>query len=418
MPSDKPHVERGKLLYQQNRYAQALTELAQVRPSDEQYLEAMLYKAHVLSQLNRHQEALTVADELLHELPDVAQVLALKGDILHQLGREDEALTFIEEAIRQDPSDDDFWASASAIYFDKKQFDKALDMAGEGLRLDPTNSVCLNMRALSLTKLNRPDEAANAISDTLAENPDDAYSHAASGWALLEAGNHKQARTHFAEALRRAPGMTWAEGGMLEAIKAKNPVYRLFTGYYFWLGKQTNQNQWLFIVGTYFVLRWLRGIENPNVIIQIAKVGLISFFWLGWFVEPVFNVLMLGDKDGRHLLSDRQRDRYRYVAALLGLGVPLALAGYVLGGSWMTYLFIPGAILLGLALPLSAWIEVDKPKNRKRMRLIFSIMAITGAGTLLLLPFNMPIAILLSVFGVELLGFMILRNFLLINEND
>lgn len=414
-------LERGKLLYEQSRYALAIGEFQQVLAQDPDDTQALYFQAHSLLHLDRHQEALAVANTLLGLIPGEPIALELKASVLMQLNQLTEALALIEEAIEQDPTEESYWATASTIHYERKDFDKALAAAEEGLALDPGNLVCRNFRMLCLNKLGRADEVAASVEETLAEDPDNAFSHASAGWALLEADNHKQARVHFGEALRLEPGMDWARGGMLEAIKAKSVFFRLFLRYSFWIGQQKNQNQWLFIFGVGFVLRLMRRIPDPTGIISIVRVLLIAFIWLTWFIDPIFNVLMLADSDGRHVLTDRQRDRYRYVAALLGVGVPAALIGYFTlssVGNDLPALFISGLILLGLALPLSAWTEVDLPKNRSRLRLVFWIMATTAALAIVTMPFSTTGMLFAVLFAVEMVLFMLLRNYLSIHEQD
>lgn len=421
MTFPNPNLERGKLLFEQNRFEQALQALQQALADNPDDDEALLYQCYALMQLDRNAEALELANRLLQQQPDNPYLLNLKAKVLSQLKRGPEALALVEEAIQQLPDEETFWATACALHFDQKDYEKALEAATEGLRLDPSNTVCLNIRTLTLTKLHRTDELASAIEETLAEDPGDAFSHASAGWALLEAGNHKQARVHFAEALRIAPGLKWAEQGMLQAIKAKNVVYRFFLKYYFWSSNLKSQNQWLLIIGIYFLTSWLDKLENPTILVTVGQVLLVGFIWLTWFIDPLFNVMMLFDKDGRHLLSDRQRDRYRYVAAMLAFGVPISIMGFAMPSRDSLVLFMlfgAGLVSLGLVLPLSGWIEVDQEKNRNRMRWVFGIMAATGGLSVLLMPFSSSALTVLSVFFYELIAFMFFRNYLLIQEVD
>lgn len=414
-------LERGKLLYEQSRYELAIREFQQVLAQNADDTEALYFQAHSLLHLDRHQEALEVANTILGLLPGEPFALELKARVLIQLNQLKEALTLIEEAIEQDPAEESFWATATVIHYEQKDYDKALATAEEGLSLNPANLICRNFRTLCLNKLGRADEVAESIEDTLAEDPDSAFSHASAGWALLEARNHKQARVHFAEALRLEPGLDWARRGMLEAIKAKNVFFRFFLRYTFWISQQKNQNQWLFIIGLSFALRAMRQIPDPTGIISIIRVLLIAFVWLSWFIDPVFNVLMLSDRDGRHLLTDRQRDRYRYVAALIGVGLPAAVLGYLTlsnSSDRPLTLLVSGLVLVGLVLPLSAWIEVETPKNRTRMRLVFLIMAVTAGLAILLLLFSPTGFLFVSVFAIEMILFMLLRNYLIIQEHD
>ena len=68
-----------------------------------------------------------------------------------------------------------------------------------------------------------------------ARDPDDAFSHANQGWTLLEQGNRKKAMEHFRESLRLDPTNGWAQAGLVEAIKAGNPVYAVMLKYFLWI---------------------------------------------------------------------------------------------------------------------------------------------------------------------------------------
>nr|WP_266363735.1 tetratricopeptide repeat protein [Tellurirhabdus rosea] len=418
----EPTLERGRLLYSQGRYHQALTAFRNVLTVDPGNPEAMLMLAYTLIQLEQPAEALDVANDLLRQWPDQAVVLDLKARAYLGLKQPKEALRSAQEAIHLDPSDADYWGTASLIHYQEKDFSDALHHAEQGLQLDPSQEVCLNIRNLCLAKLGRSDELPVSIEETLAEDPGSAFSHASAGWALLEKGDHRKAREHFAEALRLEPGMTWAEAGMLEALKAKNPLFRIFLKYYFWMANLKGQQQWAVIIGSFVGIRFLNSLDSSVLAIELAQVAVMLFVWLTWFADPLFNVLMLADAQGRHLLSDRKRAMYRYVAVLLPLSFVAALTGYLaesMNSFGMATLFLGGLMGLGLVLPLSAWIEADIYKNRSRLRLMLFIMSLTAVVALVLLIGGKGEGmILFNLFTVELILFMFFRNFLLIEKND
>jgi Tfp pilus assembly protein PilF len=74
-----------------------------------------------------------------------------------------------------------------------------------GLERSPEDVPCTNMRAMALVRLNRRDEAGATIATALARNPEIAFSHANQGWTLLHQGDHRRAIEHFREALRLDP---------------------------------------------------------------------------------------------------------------------------------------------------------------------------------------------------------------------
>src|SRR3712207_7475219 len=51
--------------------------------------------------------------------------------------------------------------------------------------------------------------------------------HANRGWQEAHRGNYEQAMAHFREALRIDASLEWAREGVVEVLKARNPVYRV-----------------------------------------------------------------------------------------------------------------------------------------------------------------------------------------------
>lgn len=119
------------------------------------------------------------------------------------------------------------------------------------MEIDAENLSALNARSTALNKLNRKEESFETIQDALREDPNDAYTHANYGWGLLEKGHHKEALDHFKEALANDPSFEYAQLGMLQAIKANNPIYRVFLKYSFWMSNLTAKYQWGVIIGFY-----------------------------------------------------------------------------------------------------------------------------------------------------------------------
>ena len=80
------------------------------------------------------------------------------------------------------------------------------------------------------------DRQANAtVEASLARDPDNPYTHQAQGFAMLQQGDAKRALKHFQEALRLSPGFEPARNGLLVALRAKNPAYRLLLRFFLWM---------------------------------------------------------------------------------------------------------------------------------------------------------------------------------------
>src|SRR6185295_5916341 len=86
------------------------------------------------------------------------------------------------------------------------------------------------------------------------------------GWALLHAGDAKRALEHFREALRLDPELEFARAGVVEALKARNPIYRVMLLYFLWMARLSGRTRWGIILGGYFGFRMLRtwADEHPD----------------------------------------------------------------------------------------------------------------------------------------------------------
>src|ERR1051325_7581740 len=60
------------------------------------------------------------------------------------------------------------------------------------------------------------------------------------------------------------PELEYAREGMLEALKARNPIYRGMLAYFLWLGVQSSRFQWAFIVAVFFGGRITRALSESQ----------------------------------------------------------------------------------------------------------------------------------------------------------
>ena len=167
--------------------------------------------------------------------PDSSHLFYIKSRIAIQQEKLNEAEKSIDQAIELHPYYAEYFALLANIKLGRKQFEAALEKANSALEIDAENLLALNTRSTALNKLNRSEESFETIEGALREDPNNAYTHANYGWGLLEKGNHKKALEHFKEALSHDPNFKYAQSGLLEALKASNPIYRMFLKYSFWM---------------------------------------------------------------------------------------------------------------------------------------------------------------------------------------
>jgi tetratricopeptide (TPR) repeat protein len=371
-------LQRVEVLLQQERYSEAeeiLQGLFRNDPTDALVLSLL---AEVKLQSGDYPAAHHYADQSMGIEPNNPRLHYLKARINYQEHKLKEAVNYIDEAIQLDPEEADFYAIKAAILLQQKNFEAALDAADEALYLDAENLLALNMRTTALQKLNRKEDAFLTIEGALKEDPNNSYTHSNYGWNLLEAGNHKKALEHFKLALQNDPNNEYAQQGMVQAIKAGNPLYRMFLKYSFFMTNLTGRYQWGVIIGFYVGVRLLRGLAASNEALRPFLIPLIILLTIvafsTWIITPVSNLLFRLHPYGRYML-DKQEVKS---ANLVGLSLAISVLGFI------TYLVTAGAAwlvlgFLGFTLTVPLGTMYASSKNKQVLLWYPAAMAIVGA---------------------------------------
>lgn len=320
--------ERARLLAAQGRWDLAAERLQAVLGRDPDFAPAHALLAQAWLARGDPDAALRSAQQAVGLAPDMA--FAHRGlAVVHlERGELDDALAAAERAIERAPGDADLHGLRAQVLLLEKRWPEALAAAEAGLRLDPEHTDCLNLRSVALVRLGRGAEARDTLDASLRHDPDNPYTHQARGFALLHAGDARAALHHFQEALRRDPTLDTARAGLVESLKARNPVYRLLLGWMLWLDRFSAGRQLQILFGVWlaqFVVgRSLRasGHEDAATVVGYAWLGVVLFTFC---TNPLFNLLLLLHPVGRHALEPRARRD----AVLLG-GAVAACAGVLL----------------------------------------------------------------------------------------
>ena len=392
------HLDRARVLLDQGRYDLGERELRQalVVEPDDAHAQALL--ALSLSHLERYHEATEAAQEAIRLAPDLAFAHHVLASVLADRQRPDEAREAVEEAIRLEPWHPGHYSLLAGVLGQQGRWDDALAAAEQGLSLDPEHLGCLNMRAMALVQRGRRDEAAATIAEALAQAPDNAFTHANEGWACLHRGDSKQALTHFREALRLDPTLDWARAGMVEALKARYPVYGLMLRYFLWMNRLDPRVRWGVLLGGWFLARFL----GPLIVVYWI------FVYLTWTADPLFNLLLRLHPDGRHALSREQVVASNWVGASALLAL-LSLAALVVTRQfWLGTAFI---IFAALVIPLAGTFQCAPGWPRRAMAAYTAVLFALGVGTLALqavpglrFALNVPPTADPTLFAVTMLG--------------
>jgi tetratricopeptide (TPR) repeat protein len=332
-----------------------------------------------LAHRDQLEQATGAAERAVSLAPDLAFAHYALAHVLHDRKRFREALQRADEAVRLDPDDATYRGLRAAILFAQRDWQAALDAADEGLALDPEDVACNNLRALGLVELGRHAEAGQTIASTLARDPDNAFTHVSQGWALLHDGKVVPALEHFREALRLDPELEMARAGIVEAMKARNVVYRVLLRYFLWMNSLSHKAQWGILLGGYFGYQALRTVAEQNTTFAPWLTPLLAvylvFAVMTWVAAPLFNLLLRLDRFGRHALAQEQITASNWFAGSIVLTLGLGLA-WILTGAPDLKLY--AMVSLFLMLPLAA--AVSCPAGWPRWAMASYVLVLGAVG--------------------------------------
>ena len=408
------HIDRARMLYHQARFELAEQELRKALLEQPQDSHAHSILGLCLMRQDKLPEAQREVDQAIVSAPDDPFPHYCRALVLDHRNRYEEAEQSAREALRLDPADADYYAKLAVTLFNQKKWGVALEVAERGLHFDGEHPGCSNLRSMALTRLGRQEDAIATVDEALARDPDDEMAHTNKGWALLHAGQPKEALVHFREALRLDPNFEYARQGTIEALKARNPIYRWMLVYFLWMARLDSRVQWGIILGGYFGFRFLRRIArtNPDLEPWINPILIIYlvFALLSWFAYPLFNLLLRLNKFGKHALSRDQRTASNW----LGICILVSMIGIAV--SQLTSFnegFFVSLVALGLAMPLVTIYVCDEGWPRQMMALYTSVMALVGVISIILIVLGNDLGFtVLGLFGLGFFASQFLANYL------
>ncbi len=405
------HLERGKLLLQQHRHREAEAEFKMhlsLEPNDD---EAHLYLALCYLHGNKLDDATISIQQSIALFPHNAFAFYIYSRILFGQEKYKESRQKIDEAINIQPMDANFFAWSAQLHLFNKDYLQALEAANAGLANEPDNIDCLNQRTMALVKLDKKEEAYSTINDALLEDPENSLTHANTGWAMLEHGDHKKALIHFTESLRLNPNNEWAKHGMIEALKARYFIYRMFLKYMFWIGNLKGNKQWMIIIGAYILVRILNNVAETKPqyepFIMPVVIAYAVFALSTWVLMPLFNVLLLLHPQGRYALSPTEKSTSVLVFASLVTGL-ISLLWYTLTGiDGFLFLAILG---LSMMIPISGMQLHRTPKQKKILTVYTFVLLALGLITVALAFMGRDYLVTGTIYAVMMLMYQFLSN--------
>lgn len=341
-------LQRAQVLINQNRFDQAIEQLNGFLSETPEHGLALAYLALCKLNTDLPEEAITTAKMSLAADPEMdfaLYVIALSHINLENFKKASNA---IQQALGLNPDQAEYYGISAELYLISRDFRLAAEMAEKGLNVDPENLLCRNVLSTAQLKMGDKEASFNTINKALELDPENPMSHANYGWAELEKGSPKKAMEHFKEALRHNPNNDYARAGMLEALKARYFVYRIFLKYYFFIGNLKPNVQWAVLIGIVVINKLIRnGAESLGeygFILEYVSYVLVFFMISTWVIEPIFNLFMRMNTYSKYLLTPQESKTSLFVglcftvflASVVGWAITQAdgfLAGMLVGFS-------------------------------------------------------------------------------------
>jgi tetratricopeptide (TPR) repeat protein len=384
-----PVLQQALLLVQQGRLELAEQKLRLLLAESPNEPLAFSLLGECALQQQKYTEATELAQQAVGLEPTNAYFHARLGHIWIVRRYWKEAEQAIDQAIQLDPENGDWHSEQAYLLYQQDRFQDAVFAAERALALDPDNTQARNLRSECLRRLGHTEQSEEAMRSTLADDPNDSMSHAVLGWNLLQQNKRAEAKTHFLEALRIDPELTFAQQGLLEVIRAGNPLYRILLGFAFWIGRWPPRARMVLIFGGFFGNQLLGSFarQNPDwswlVLPVMIAYALLCF--LSFFIKPLTDALLVFHPLGRMILSPDERRNAYLVAGACALTLGAVTLIFITDDE----LAAPRALsIFSVTVTLAATVILPSPWPRRWM---WFYLAAFGCSTLLflVLSFNL-----------------------------
>lgn len=398
-------LQRANLLYSQRRYAEAEKEFGLLLVSQPSNSRIHCMIALCKLETGKKGEASQYVMNAIGLDPSESFCFYVGAVVEFRIENYKAADKLIDTAISLNPSEADYFEIKSLIALNNKEWSLALEYANKGLSIEAEHIGCLNCRATSLVKLDKKGDAYDTIDEALHFDPKNSHTHANLGWGLLEKNDHNKSLHHFRQALMLNPNNEYAKSGLVEALKARYWIYRIFLRYAFWIGNMKSGAQWGVMIGFYVGSRILNVISNNYPSSRVVTIPLIILYMLfaltTWIIRPLSNLFLRLNVYGKYALSKEE------IMCSNIIGISLLLSAL----SGIAFLFFDETLLLmlcilffTLTIPVSGTFAARR-ETKGRKILTFYTIGMLAVGLLSLLMFTLGEDVYNTYTTIYLLGF-------------
>jgi tetratricopeptide (TPR) repeat protein len=307
--NENKHFEEAKLWLERKRPEKAVDKFREALAFEPDNDEIHAHYALCLLWLDKFTEALSEADIAIGLDPEWSFPHYVRANIYMAMKKAKLAEQAIRPAIELDPENATYRGTLAETLNARKEWREAIEAAEAGLELDPEDGTCLSARAFAYIQSGKSAEADLTLETALRHDPDDADLHSMMGWAQLQKSQSTEAIKHYREALKLNPQSQMARSGLVEALKARNFLYRMVLSWFLLLTRL--KPQWIFaiLIATIFARRIL--LNAAEAMPALAPLFMtvfwlmVSFILLTWIAVPLFNLVLRFDSLGKHALTSK-----------------------------------------------------------------------------------------------------------------
>lgn len=392
-------------LFADARYEEAERALAMIAEEDPEASSwALGLRAICLAELRREDEALAVARAAVQHDPDSALASWVLGALLCERNRLDEAMTAARRAVQLEPENAIHHGLVAQIHAKRGDWAACREAAEQGLRVDPADETCNSLRTLALRGTASGDEWPRAVDELVRKFPASGWARAGRGWSWLEAGRAREAREDFEQALALDPTSEWAREGLIESVKAANPLYAALLRLFLWMDRLPPRTRWFIILGGIFLFRVLRRTTEATPEIAPLTYPLMAawalFIIASWTSQPLSDFVLSRSQLGRRLVKGDRLLAANLVAAVLGAALVLGVSA-----AWSDSERLIGATLgtAFLIIPVAGVFRCAPGWPRNVMAAYTGIAALCAVG-ILVAPLEASRIALVAVLVLSVLG--------------
>lgn len=373
-------IQRAAMLYDQRRFDLAADEARRVLAANPQDATAHSLLSLALTQQEQYEEATAEAEAGIAAMPDLPLAHVAHATVLAERNRFAQARIGVTEAIRLDPGDESHYALLGNIELKNRNWKAAYEATARGLAIAADDAELLRVRSVAAAHLGQLDEAQSSSRASLSSLPDEPQALATHGYLQMHAGRFGEARQTFTNVLQLDASNALARHGLIETIRATNPLYRLILRYFLMMSRLTGRQQAFVLIGGPLVFRVLGRALNatPSTRWLVAPLIVLWFAIIlsTWLAIPLSNLALMLHPLGRHALDAEERVEALIIGALLAVSL-LGLAAFAAGvGAGLFLAASPAAA----ALPIAAAFRAEDGWPRWVLAILATSVVVTGAA--------------------------------------